>query len=100
MKANKKTAFIFGIIATLGAIFIENNAYHFVWAAALLIPGILLFTVGIDQWKSWVTEHRTSVTWPSNSNSWRVLRMAWLRIFIFFPGACTAGLINGIYNQV
>ena len=75
--ANKKTAFISGIVVTLGALFVENNGYNFAWVALLFFPGILIFTIGADPWVAWATNDMTNLVWPNDSASWSTLRSAW-----------------------
>ncbi len=100
MKANKSTAFVSGIVSTLGAMFIENNGYNFIWSAVIFFPCLLIFAVGFEPWRVWATGERENIMWPNNSISWRILRTAWLRMFIFFLGACVAGAINAIYTKI
>jgi len=100
MKANKKTAYISGVVVTLAALLIERNGYNFAWVAVFFFPGLFVFTVGFEPWRSWLTDERTSLIWPSSSASWSIMRAAWFRMFAFFFGACSVGLISIVYARL
>ena len=101
MDASKISAFISGSAVALTGMIVESNSWPFFWVAEVFLPSVFVFVIGFEIWRELVKgEHIGFPMGPKDKEGWAIYGRAWFRMFIWFIGAATTGIVVSTWQSI